>query len=88
METRSSKKSANIISDRAAMKSGLSPGMVEVRVHNHSEVDGALDDAVAAIREAAIRHQTGIMITRTGPGHYVIRAHPEVPFGLIRQQYQ
>lgn len=32
-------------------------------------------------------HQTGIMNTRTGEGCYVVRAHPEVPYGLIQQRY-
>ena len=66
----------------------LSPGMVEVRVESTHEVDQALDNAVAAVKDAAIRHNTGIMITRTAPGQYIIRAHPAVPYGLIRQQHE
>lgn len=61
--------------------------MVDVGVDNASHIDQALNDAVETIKAAAIRHQTGIMITRLGPGRYVVRAHPAVPFGLIRQQH-
>lgn len=61
--------------------------MVDVGVDNASHIDQALNDAVETIKGAAIRHQTGIMITRLGPGRYVVRAHPAVPFGLIRQQH-
>ena len=64
------------------------PGMIEIRVDSHTEVDAALDEAIGTVRHAAVRHQTGIMVTRTGPGQYIIRAHPAVPFGLIRQQHQ
>lgn len=63
------------------------PGMIEVTVASSAEVDVALDEAIGTVRNAATRHQTGIMVTRTGPGHYIVRAHPGVPFGLIRQQH-
>ncbi|MCX2746808.1 hypothetical protein OOZ51_03135 [Arthrobacter sp. MI7-26] len=62
--------------------------MLEVRVDHASKVDRALDDAIAEVQGAATRHQTGMMITRTGPGKYTVRADPAVPFGLIRQQHQ
>lgn len=65
-----------------------SPGMIEVKVDRQSDVDQALEDAIAIVRDAATRHQTGIMITRIGAGRYVVRAHPEVPFGLVRQQHR
>lgn len=70
----------------ATSDSHSSPGMVEVSVDHLSKVDTALDDAVAAIGDAAIRHRTGIMITPIAPGRYIVRAHPAVPYGLIRQQ--
>ena len=60
--------------------------MVEISVDDASEVDQAITDAVETVRAAATRHETGIMITRTGPGRYIVRAHPAVPFGLIREQ--
>lgn len=61
--------------------------MVDVHVDNASQVDLALNDAVETVKAAAIRHKTGIMITRTSPGRYIVRAHPTVPFGLIRQKH-
>lgn len=60
--------------------------MIEVRIDDSSQVDPALDKAVETVKTAATRHRTGIMITRTAPGRYIVRAHPEVPFGLIRQR--
>jgi hypothetical protein len=60
--------------------------MVDVRVDNVSQMDQALNDAIETVEAAATRHQTGIMITPTGLGRYVVRAHPAVPFGLVRQQ--
>lgn len=62
-----------------------SPGLVEVNVEGAEDTDHVLEKAVRAVQGAAIRHQTGILIARTGPGSYIIRAHPAVPFGLIRQ---
>ncbi|MFC8521414.1 MULTISPECIES: hypothetical protein [Micrococcaceae] len=65
-----------------------STGVVEVRIEDASQVDKALDEAVAAVKDSAIRHHTGILVTKTGPGRYTVRAHPAVPFGLTRQQYR
>lgn len=62
------------------------PGMVEVNVHSAAEIDSALDDAIAVIRETAAHHRIGILVTRTGACSYIVRAHPAVPFGLVRQQ--
>jgi hypothetical protein len=61
--------------------------MVDVSVDDASQVDQALNDAVETVKAAATRHETGIIITRTSPGRYIVRAHPAVPFGLIRQQH-
>jgi hypothetical protein len=61
------------------------PGVVEVTVNNASELDNALDNAVEVVLKAATRHRTGILVTRIGAGNYTVRAHPAVPFGLIRQ---
>lgn len=62
------------------------PGMVEVNVHSAAEVDPALEEAIAVIREAAAHHRIGVLVTRTGAGSYIVRAHPAVPYGLVRQQ--
>jgi hypothetical protein len=63
-----------------------SPGMLEVNVNEASEVDEALMDAISHVTEAAVRHKTGVLVTRVGPGSYIVRAHPAVPYGLTRQQ--
>lgn len=65
----------------------LTPGSVEVRVARAADVDKALDEAIAVVSSAAAEHQIGIMVTRVGTGVYMVRAHPEVPFGLTRQRY-
>lgn len=65
----------------------LSPGSVEVRVTQAADVDKALDEAIAAVSPSAAEHRIGIMVTRVGAGFYMVRAHPDVPFGLTRQRY-
>jgi hypothetical protein len=64
------------------------PGMVEVNVQSRAEVDSALDQAIALIRETAAHHRIGVLVTRTGAGSYIVRAHPAVPCGLVRQQHE
>jgi len=61
--------------------------MVEVNVSSATELDDALEDAVTLVKESAIHYRIGVMITRIGPGSYTVRAHPGVPYGLIRQQH-
>jgi hypothetical protein len=63
------------------------PGMLEVNVKKAADVDKALEDAITRVTEAAKHHQTGVMVTRIGPGRYIVRAHPAVPYGLTRQQH-
>ena len=63
------------------------PGMLEVNVSNAAEVDPALEKAIAVVTETASHHRTGVLITRIGAGSYIVRAHPSVPFGLVRQQF-
>ena len=62
------------------------PGMVEVNVHSPDEIDPALEEAIAAVSETAAHHLMGILVTRTGAGSYIVRAHPGVPCGLVRQE--
>ncbi|WP_394525590.1 hypothetical protein [Paenarthrobacter nicotinovorans] len=64
-----------------------SPGMVEVLVDRAVDLDGALNQAIGVVRAAAEEHETGIMVTRIGPGSYIVRADPVVPFGLVRQRH-
>ncbi|MFD5276958.1 hypothetical protein ACFWIX_05285 [Pseudarthrobacter sp. NPDC058362] len=63
-----------------------SAGMVEVRVRDKAQLQQALADAVRTVGDAAERYGTGIMITDVGDGCYVVRAHPAVPYGLVREQ--
>jgi hypothetical protein len=49
------------------MRPNASPGVIEVRVTEASQLDPSLDAAVELIKEAATQHGTGIMITRLGP---------------------
>lgn len=67
--------------------SPLAPGMVEVHVEMASEVDQALTEAVAQVTIAATSNRIGILITRIDAGRYIVRAHPQVPFGLTRQRH-
>lgn len=64
------------------------PGMLEVHVKEASEVDTALEEAIAVVLKAALQHRTGILVTRIEAGRYIVRAHPAVPFGLIRQRHE
>ena len=63
------------------------PGMVEVRVEQASELDNALAKATDVVLKAAIEHRTGILVTRVDTGRYIVRAHPAVPFGLVRHRH-
>lgn len=69
------------------VSSQLPPGMVEVHVEKGVQVDQALNDAICQVMKAATKHRVGIMVTRLDAGWYMVRAHPEVPFGLTRQQH-
>ena len=63
------------------------PGMLEVHVKEASEVDNALEQAIQVVLKAASEHRTGILVTRIDTGRYIVRAHPAVPFGLVRQRH-
>jgi len=63
------------------------PGMLEVTVESGADLDDVLENAIKLITKSAKYHQVGIMVTRTGVGRYVVRAHPAVPYGLIRQRH-
>ena len=41
--------------------------------------------AIDQVTPAASRNDMGIMVTEIQEGHFVVRAHPEVPYGLIRR---
>lgn len=64
------------------------PGMLEVHAKHATEVDEALTKAIDVVKIAATEHKTGILISRIDAGVYIVRAHPAVPFGLVRQQHE
>lgn len=64
------------------------PGMLEIHVNHAVEVNDALTKAIDVVHKAAVEHRTGILVTRIDAGRYIVRAHPAVPFGLIRQQHE
>lgn len=64
------------------------PGMLEIHVEHAFGVDEALTTAIDVVQKAAVEHRTGILVTRIGAGRYIVRAHPAVPFGLVRQQHE
>jgi hypothetical protein len=70
------------------LRAGTLPGVITVEVEHASQVDRALDEAITHVKDTAILHRAGILITRTGPGRYKVRPHQEVPFGLIRQGFE
>lgn|GEM_PF-6576442 len=64
------------------------PGVVEINVESADQLDQELDKAINDVSVAATSYRIGIMVTRLSAGRYIVRAHPEVPFGLIRQRHQ
>lgn len=70
---------------RAESANERPPGLLEVNVESADDVERALEEAIAVITQMARQHKVGILITRTGACSYIVRAHPVVPFGLIRQ---
>jgi hypothetical protein len=63
-------------------------GMLEVNVTKAEEVDQKLQEAIEVVTRTAAHHHLGVLVTRTGVGRYTVRAHPSVPYGLIRQQHE
>jgi hypothetical protein len=64
------------------------PEVLEVNVTSATEVDPALQKAIATLTVTAEHHRIGILVTRTGPGSYIVRASPAVPPRIIQQQYE
>ncbi|WP_284988043.1 MULTISPECIES: hypothetical protein [unclassified Arthrobacter] len=63
------------------------PGMLEIKVSPETGLNEALGQAVEAVSESAEEHRLGIMISRVGLDRYVVRVHPAVPYGLVRQAF-
>lgn len=64
------------------------PGMLEVNVERADDDSQVLEAAVKVISASAESHHVGIMITRIGNGRYIVRAHPGVPYGFVRQGHR
>ena len=80
--------SATTRPDRAdASGTPRSPGMLEVTATEASGRSDALAKAIAVVSRAADEHCTGILISRIGLDRYIVRAHPAVPYGLVRHSY-
>lgn len=62
------------------------PGILEVFVSDAQTDEKALDDAITRVAEAAVIHGIGVLVTKVSARHYIVRAHPEVPFGLVRRR--
>lgn len=62
-----------------------SPGMLEVNVPANEDERRALKEGIEAVTPAAIRHGVGILVTEITAGRYIVRAHPAVPSGYVRE---
>ena len=62
------------------------PGMLEVHVSSPEELDQKLQKAIDVVSRSAAHHHMGVLVTPTGAGRYIVRAHPAVPHGLVREQ--
>ncbi|MEV7606002.1 hypothetical protein AB0N65_11240 [Paenarthrobacter sp. NPDC089322] len=62
------------------------PGMLEVHAATAEELDQKLKEAIDIVARAAAHHHIGVLVTPTGPARYIVRAHPAVPYGMVRQQ--
>ena len=62
-----------------------SPGMLELIVPEGEDMEPALEAAIVQVTPAASRNGMGVMATEIQKGYFVVRAHPAVPFGLIRR---
>lgn len=63
------------------------PGMVEVTATEEATLGLALGNAIAVVSRAADEHSTGILVSRIGSDRYIVRAHPAVPYGMVRHSY-
>ena len=61
--------------------------MLEVTATEAAHLSDALGNAVEVVSRAAAEHGIGILISRVGTDSYIVRAHPGVPYGFIRQSY-
>lgn len=64
----------------------LLPGMLEVVVADALAEDRALEEAITCVAEAAVLHGVGVLVTKVSTRRYIVRAHPEVPAGMVRRR--
>jgi hypothetical protein len=76
----------NQLEEARGRQDTTAPGMLEVTVADGVPEDQALDAAVDTVRPAATTHNIGIMITRIDTNRFIVRAHPQVPNGLVRRR--
>jgi hypothetical protein len=76
--------SGPLSNNTAYSKVPRTPGMLELIVAE-GDVGSALEAAILQVTPAASRNDMGIMVTEIQKGHFVVRAHPEVPCGLVRR---
>ncbi|SKB71868.1 hypothetical protein SAMN05660916_02285 [Arthrobacter sp. 31Cvi3.1E] len=59
--------------------------MLEVTLSQVDDERTSLDVAIERVTEAAQLHGMGVMVSRIADERYVVRAHPAVPYGFVRQ---
>lgn len=62
------------------------PLRIEVETSDVRLLDQALNNAETALRPHALRTKNGILISRVGPGRYIVATSGAVPCGLTYQQ--
>jgi hypothetical protein len=59
---------------------------IDVVTSDARMLDRALNSAEATLRPLARQRGTGILISRLGPGQYVVEASASVPYGITHQR--
>jgi hypothetical protein len=60
--------------------------MVELIIDPLEDSEQPLTEAIDTVRAAAIHYGLGILVTRIGAGHFIVRVHPHVPADMIRKR--
>jgi hypothetical protein len=69
------------------MRAQVHQGWWKSNAQSAADLNEALKNAIKSGNQGCDTPPIGIMVTRTGAGRYIVRAHPEVPYGLIRQRH-
>lgn len=59
---------------------------IEVTCSEASAIHSELEAAVEALRSRPIESPMGIVVTRVGPGHFMLSLSPEVPYGMTLER--